>query len=262
MTTIAIANQKGGVGKTTSTIEIGAALKTIGRKVLLIDLDQQCNMSSYVDAGNETPTIYDVLHATCPIADSLQHLEYFDIIQASKSLSRADREFVDMGDNFLLSDVIDVIEENKDGVFPDYDYVLIDNSPSRSILLNMSYSAADYIIIPTECDSGSLDGVAEIKEDLEKVRSGKHPISHAQILCILLTKYENTTMHRMALDNVKQMADNMEEKPFVTTVHKAIKVSETKLVKSPLIEYAAGSRPAADYIHAAQEIDSRVRENH
>ena len=91
------------------------------------------------------PSIYDVLHADASYEDAIQHLEFFDLIPASEKLSRADREFIGKDDGFILADFVDMIRN-------DYDFIFVDNAPSRNILLTMTYIASDYIIIPTECD--------------------------------------------------------------------------------------------------------------
>ena len=122
---IATLNQKGGVGKTTSTIELGNALALKNKKVLIIDLDQQGNLTKYVNAQTNLPNIYDVLQAKKPIAEAIQTCGRVDIIASSKELSKADKEFVEHDDIFLLEDVVELIKDK-------YDFVFIDNGPARS----------------------------------------------------------------------------------------------------------------------------------
>ena len=188
---VAITNQKGGVGKSTSAESLSNVIAAKKKKVLLIDLDQQGNLSKYVGADLSKPTIYDVLNAEKPIADAIQKCGRIDIITSSKELSKSDKEFGEHDDIFLLADVIELIKDK-------YDYIFIDNGPARSTLLTMAYVASDYIIIPTEVDDGSMDGVDEVNNDIIKYRQGKRPITKAKIAMLLLNRYENTVMHQNA----------------------------------------------------------------
>ena len=244
---IAVANQKGGVGKTTTCIELAFTLKDAGQKVLLIDLDQQGNLSDYLNADRKKPTIYECLHAKCAIIEATQNCKGVDIITSSPALSKADREFIDTDDMFLLSDLIEATSDN-------YDYVIIDNSPSRSVLLNMSYVAADYVLIPSECDAGSLNGVTQINRDIIKLRDGRVSYSHARIIGVVLTKYENTIMHQTAVESLKEITDEIDPNIFIAKIRKSIVVSECKTLKMPLQAYNKYSNPAIDYRNLSKQI--------
>lgn len=252
---LAIANQKGGVGKTTTAIELAAAFHEEGKKVLIIDLDQQCNLTSYVNADVENvPTIYDILHAKAPVVDGIQHLKYYDVIASSSSLSRADREFVDSEDVYLLGDLLRI-----DDIQNVYDYIIIDNSPSRNILLTMAYIAADHVIIPTECDDGALDGIIAINNDLKKLRESRAHYTDADVLGLILVKYERTVMHDVAYKlDLSEIAKVIGSDPFIMNVRKSISVSESKKEKKPLQEYDKYSNPAADYRKIVKEIMKRL----
>lgn len=253
MTTIAIANQKGGVGKTTTSIELAASLSTEGKKVLLIDFDQQCNMTKYVGIDSEPPTINEVLHGDSPIADAIRKLDLYDVIPASTALSAADRSFTDAADIFLLQDALEIIRDDYD-----YNYVIIDNSPARNILLNMAYIASDYVLIPTECDAGSLDGILAVNTDLRKFREGRHAFSKARIMGFILTKYERTTMHSDSYKELEDMRDVIEPDAFIMTVRKSIVASETKVIQKSLQEADKYSKPAIDYRKIAEEVIRRT----
>ena len=247
---IIIANQKGGVGKTTSTIELASTLSKLDRKVLVVDFDQQCNLTNYVDGDFEYPTIYNVLQGDVEIHDAIQHLIEFDLISGSQALSKADKEFSEQGDMFLLDTAFD-------SVSGEYDYILVDNSPSRGQLLNMSYFTADYIIIPTECDTGSQDGVVAIFNDIERLKKGKIPLSHAQVMGIILNKFEKTQMHELAYESICDIANTMGHDSFVVTVRKSIKASEAKLVQKSMQLHARSSTPAIDFREVAELIINR-----
>lgn len=253
MNIISVANQKGGVGKTTTSIEISAALAKENKKVLAIDFDQQCNLTKYVGLKSDFPTIDDVLHGEGKIEDAIRKLGLYDVIPASESLSSADRKFVDAQDIFLLSDVMDILKEQYD-----YDYVIIDNSPARNVLLNMSYIASDYVIVPTECDQGSLDGIMAIDTDIKKFRDGKHSFTRAKIMGFILTKYEKTIMHTESFKELEEIRDKIQPDAFILPVRKSIVVSESKVVKKSLQESERWSNPAIDYRAVAEEIIRRT----
>lgn len=243
---ISIANQKGGVGKTTSCIEIGAALSDMNKKVLVIDLDQQSNLSKYVEADLTKPSIYSVLNADASVVDAIQHLKWFDVICASQNLSKADKQFVDFDDIFLLSDVLEMIKD-------DYDYILIDNSPSRNILLTMNYVASDYVIIPTECDDGALDGISMIHKDILKLKEGRTH-SHSEIIGFLLTKKERTIMHSVAMETIEEYANEINEDAFIIGISKSIITSECKTYRKPLQEHKKYHDIAIEYRNVAKKI--------
>lgn len=252
--TIAIANQKGGTGKTSTCLELCSILGERGYKVLAIDLDQQKNLSIYCGADINHASIYDALHGHKSITECVQHVNTYDIIISSTELSRADREFVDRDDVYLLADLLGFVKD-------EYDYVIIDNSPSRNILLSMVYVAADYILIPTEADHGSIvEGISAVYQDINKLRNGRTKISHVKVLGFILTKYENTVLHSLAIEDLNKMAEEMEEdNPFVATVRKSIAMSECKRVFQSLQEYEKYSNPAQDYRKVADMIEESTK---
>lgn len=253
MNVISICSQKGGVSKTTTTIEMAAILHSNNKRVLVIDLDQQCSLTKNVGGDLTKASIYEVLHADIPINEAIQHLALFDLLSGSESLSRADREFVDIDDVFILQTLISLVKD-------EYDYVFIDNSPSRSVLLTMTYIACDYIVIPTECDESSKDSLVTTQRDVLRLVNGRHHDSHAKIIGYILTKYENTTLHAIALDDLETIANENPNKPFVKTIRKSIKASEAKSFHTSTT-LTNGTLPiASDYMDIYNEIIKRVEE--
>ncbi len=252
MNVIAIANQKGGVGKTTSTIELATAIHKKGKRVLVIDFDQQCNLSKYTNADTSKPTIADVLQGESSVTDAIQSVDgFFDLIQGAEELSKADKQFTDLEDQYLLADIAEIIQD-------DYDYVFIDNSPSRNILLTMAYIASDNVIIPTECDEGSKDGIVAIEGDINKLTNGRHAVSHAKVMGYILTKHEKTIMHDLALEDLQELASEKDPAPFIMSIHKSINLSKVKTLRTSVTEYEKDGKPAQDYLAIANEIIRRV----
>lgn len=260
MYTIVITNMKGGVGKTSTTIELGAGLARHGKKVLVIDLDQQRNLTDYLPFEEQPQkTIYNVLIADCSVEDTITHIESlgFDVIAGTESLSKADRMFVDNDDKYLLEDTIKCIED----VMPDrYEYILVDTGPTRNILMTMAYVAADYIIVPAECDAGSREGLRAIESDVEKLKNSRDHASHAKSLGYILTKYEPTNMHNVAFEELVRIANEKEYKPFVLNVRKSVKMSEIKEFKTSIFEYQKDGNPSIDYEEIVKEIIRRMGE--
>lgn len=248
---IAIATQKGGVGKTTTTIELATNLKLLGKRVLVVDLDQQGDTTRSVDADESAVSIYEILNVEKEIFDAIQHLEYFDLICSSRKLTSVDRTFTDRDDIYLLDEALKDVQN-------DYDYILVDNNPDLGLLFTMSIVAADYVIIPTECDENSLNGIRETEAIINKLKSGRNKESHAEILGYVLTKRENTIIHTMAFEELSNIASEKDSNPFVTWITKGVVVSESKLLHEPVSYTKKGCTQAREYYGTAQEIIRKV----
>ena len=258
---IAIANQKGGVGKTTSAIELATILSDMDRKVLVIDFDQQCNLSTDVGADMTKPSIYDLFVDEEPdMNNGIQHIEDgFDLIAGSESMSKADTEFSDTPDMYLLGDLMEAVED-------DYDYILIDNGPARDKLLNMSYLAADYFVMCIDTSEDSIKGINAIVRDMMKYhKSGKKSLSNAKILGVIMSRYRKTTIGNTIIEIMQDTLNDdvpdilkTEMEPFVMIVREAAVVDEAKVFKKSIQNYKRYSNPAMDYRHIAEEIVKRV----
>ena len=226
----AICSQKGGTAKTSSAIEIATCLKCENHKVLLIDLDQQCDSSR--NSGIERPenTIHNIFQQECKISDAIYTTKWYDIIPASPALSKADKTYMERDDIYLLKDVCEVLL-NK------YDFIIIDNPPARNVLLNMTCIAADYIICPTLSDDNSIRGIVAVEQDLKKLRESRNKESHAYIIGIILAIYETTNSHKKALSSLKKITEALPGDVFISTVRKTIKMAEIKTLHMPLQAY-------------------------
>jgi len=236
---IAVANQKGGVGKTTSVIELAACFKQMNYSVLVIDLDQQSNLTDYVGGKQSFKNIFNVLKGEVPIREAIQQTSEFDIIPATESLSKATKELGEAKDVLMLKQVLKEINE-------DYDFIFIDNSPARDVLLNMTYIAADFFIIPTEADEGSINGIRAIFKDLKQFRDIQW--SDAEVMGIILTKTERTGMHDYGRDQIKELLENeYHSNAFYAEIRKSIVASEAKTEGISMQSGKTHSKPAIDY---------------
>ncbi len=229
---ISVVNQKGGVGKTTTSIEIASFLTISDKRTLLIDFDQQCNATMYSQNIEDLPkyTIWDVLNAKCSTKEAIAKSKFYDYIRGSAELSKAEKTFLDHDAIYYLGDILESIQS-------DYDYIIIDNSPSRNILLNMAYAASDAAVLVSECDDGSISGLTQIMGDINALKTGKHSVSHMIIAGIVLNKYENTIMHQISLETLEMLKEKWGiPEAFVCTVRKTVKLSEVKSFKTTLQE--------------------------
>ena len=251
---LGIINQKGGAGKTTSTIEIANNLAVFEKKVLVIDLDPQLNLSKYIDVDLSKPSIYEVLHGDVPVVEAIQHIGRIDVIPASENLSKAEREFIGVEDVFLLQDLVEVIPD-------EYEYILVDSGPGRNILLNMIYVASDYLIVSCITDAGSMYGVDKVYRDIKQLRDGKRKVSHATILCFILNDYHvgwNNDTQKLA--NLNYLKSQMEDSPEVYTVRTFTGAKECKDVKMAIMDYDKSSHAAIDFRNLTYDLIEKVEE--
>ena len=249
---IAMCNQKGGVGKTTSTINLGAALAECGRRVLLIDFDPQGALS--VGLGVPTYeldiTIYNLLvERGHDIHDVVQHtaLENLDIIPANIDLSAAEVQLVgEVAREMVLARVLRPIED-------DYDVVLIDCQPSLGLLTVNALTASHGVIIPLECEFFAMRGVALLVETIDKICDRLNP--RLKVDGILATMYDSRTLHSREV--VRSVVDHFGELVFHTVISRTVKFPDSSLAAEPITTYASTHSAAEAYRQMARELIAR-----
>lgn len=242
---LAFANQKGGVAKTTTTLNLGAAFQELGYRVLVVDMDPQGNltMSLGLDPDAIHPTMYDVLVSGVHIEEALYHQE-LDLIGSSIDLAAAE---------LALSSVIGRERALSKALLPVrdmYDYIMIDTPPSLGLLTVNALTAADAVIVPVQCEYLSLRGLAQLERTLELVRENLNPAVH--IAGIVPTMYDSRTVH--GREAVEVLRSSFGDLVFRTMIRKTIKFAEAPVKGESVLKYAPDSEAAQAYRELAKEV--------
>ena len=243
---ITIANQKGGVGKTTTAINLSSCLAAAEKKVLLTDIDPQANSSSGVSVHDHSPSIYEVIIGTREIEDVIinTYMPYLDLLPSNINLVGAEIEMVDMeGRENLLGKMINKISDN-------YEYIIIDCPPSLGLLTLNALSTSNSVLIPVQCEYFALEGLGQLLNTINIVK--QHYNRELTIEGVLLTMFD------IRLRLSKQVADEVKkyfgEKVFKTIIHRNVRISESPSFGKPIILYDAVSTGSKNYMALASEI--------
>lgn len=247
---ISISNQKGGVGKTTTTCSLAAGLKKKGFRVLAVDLDPQGNLGFSIGADTETSaTIYDVLKGEIKTQFAIQKLPCMDVIISSILLSGIELEFTNTGREFLLKEALHPV----DGL---YDYILIDTPPALGILTINAFTASNAIIVPMLSDIFSLQGIAQLYETVERVKKYCNP--NLTIAGILLTRFNpRTLLSREIMGTAELIARDLNIRLFGTHIRSSVVASEAQSVQKSILDYAPENNIARDYRTFIEELLSK-----
>lgn len=247
---ITITNQKGGVGKTTTAVNLAAELARIGKKVVIIDIDPQGNATSGLGISREgVAGLYEVLFENVLFQDVLLNttVKGLDLVPANRSLLSAEMELVTMTDReYRLKSVLGSINGR-------YDLVFIDTPPSLGLLTVNALTAADGILIPIQCEYYALEGLSELLRTYERIRDSLNPF--LEITGIVMTMYdERTNLSSQVFEEVKRY---FQEKVFDTIIPRNVRLSEAPGFGKPVYQHDPGCRGALAYKLLAEEMINR-----
>ena len=242
-------NQKGGVGKTTSCINIGAYIAMAGKKVLLVDFDSQGNMSSGTGVSKDKPTVYELISGQISASECIKNscVDGLDIISASIDLSGAAIELVEQEDReFFLKNALNPLRSV-------YDYIFIDCPPSLGLLTLNGLAAADCVLVPMQCEYFALEGITLLLQAVKKVQKSINP--NLVIGGIFFTMYDSRT--RLAQDVVMQVKSYFKDAVFNTIIPRNVRLSEAPSRGMPICKYDPNCTGAKSYKLLADEVMKR-----
>lgn len=246
---LAIANMKGGIGKTTTSLCLADALQKKGKKVLLIDTDPQRSATGvYGAAIDNSYTLADIMYSDTPAKECIQHLPLGDIIASDSLLMDADTQIKADADRFYhLSDSCKSIEN-------EYDFIILDCPPGNGVMLGNVLSYANYVIMPITCDKFGIQGMTDFVDVKNSYTKRINP--GLKILGVLIIKYKGRQSLTKDLEDnlIPSIAKSMETKIFKTRIRESVKCQEAQALSKSLFEYAPSSTTATDYIAFTDEL--------
>ena len=248
---IAIANQKGGVGKTTTSINLAASIAEMGKRVLAIDLDPQGNMTSGlgVDKNEVENTVYELMLDECSINESIQDtvVKGLRLIPSNVNLAGAEIELLGINDKeYILKTAVDYIRD-------DYDFIVIDCPPSLNMLTVNAMTTADTVLVPIQCEYYALEGLSQLIHTINLVQERLNP--NLQMEGVVFTMYDVwTKLSNQVVENVKE---NLDTKIYETMIPRNIRLAEAPSYGIPINMYDSKSAGAESYRKLAKEIVGR-----
>ncbi len=254
---ISLVNQKGGVGKTTTSINLSASLAYLGKKVLLIDLDPQGNTTTGIgmNKGDIDKTIYDVLIGRCDIKEAIIHTKYrkLDLLPATVNLSGLDTEFFERSKeepNFVKGAQL----KNKiDSIRDDYDFIIVDCPPSLSIITINALTASNSVIIPVQCEFLALEGIMQLLNTIMMAQKQLNP--NLEIEGVLLTMLDSRA--NLGFEVVEEIRKYFKERVYNTIIPRLVRLAECPSHGKPIIAYDPKCRATDAYLNLAKEVIER-----
>ena len=253
-TVIAIANQKGGVGKTTTSVNLGACLARAGQKVLLIDTDAQGNATSGIGVikHNIENDVYDVIVSELPIREAIMptYIDNLDVVPATIQLAGAEIELIDVENKqYLLKNALDQIRE-------DYDFILIDCPPSLNMLTINAMCAGNTILVPIQCEYYALEGLTQLMHTIDLVKERLNP--ELEIEGVVFTMYDART--NLSLQVVENVKANLHQNIYKSIIPRNVRLAEAPSYGMPITLYDSKSTGAECYKLLAEEVIHRGEE--
>jgi chromosome partitioning protein len=248
---IAIANQKGGVGKTTTAINLSAALAMRGRRTLLIDLDPQANSSlTYLDVRTLERSMYEVLSDGVAISDIVKptSVPNLSVAPSRIALAKVEAKLVGEIDSYYR------LKDRLGSIAPDYDFAVIDTPPALGLITVNAFVAATHLLVPVQSSYFALEGTDDLLETVEKIRSRPNP--ELKLLGAVITLHDKRTT--LARDVHKAIAEVFGDRLFKTTISKSIRLEESPAHKEAIFTFAPQSSGAYEYYRLCEEVIERV----
>ncbi len=244
---ISLLNHKGGVGKTTSAINLGAGLVELGKRVLLIDLDPQANLTISLGIPRQKFTIYEALRGESDLIP-YNHRPNLDVVTSSLDLSGAEMELInEAGREYILRELINQVADN-------YDYILLDCPPSLGLLTLNALTSSRYVVIPLQAEFLAVQGLAKIKQVIDKVRMRLN--KQLEMAGVVATMYDSRrVLNRDVVDTIHKYFG---DKVFKTYIRDTVALAEAPAQRKDIFQYSPRSNGATDYLELSKEVVART----
>lgn len=257
---ISLVNQKGGVGKTTTSINLSASLALLGKKILLIDLDPQGNATTGVgiNKGEISNSVYDLLRGTCIIEEVIIKTDFrnLDIIPATIQLAGIDIELIDKSRQDPTFQKSFQLKEKLENIKDKYDYIIIDCPPSLGVITTNALTASNSVIIPVQCEYYALEGITQLLNTIMLTQKNLNP--NLDLEGVLLTMLSKSNL---GLDVIEEIRSYFKDRVYDTIIPRLIRLAEAPSHGKPIVAYDPKSKGSEAYINLAKEVIMRNGNN-